>query len=242
MVQDTPLTIPFTIKYNWTLSTTSSDPVDALYRFVKQRLPVALETKFAEFPAAIIETHGKDLTVSTEPSRSGTPVLPTNGASPNVMTTAPTPKPMVKSPPPKKTAVKTSTVEVEASFMASADELFSIFTEQNRIPAWTHAPAKVSLIFCAYIHVSDVFFKSNPVAGSEYSLFDGNVVGKYVSLDVPKQIVQTWSLKSPSWPSGHEATLTTTLNQSSDSTAVKFSLKGVPLGNEDEIKRNIEGY
>ena len=41
---------------------------------------------------------------------------------------------------------------------------------------------------------------------------------------------------------GHEATLTTTLDQSSDSTKVVFTLVGVPLGKEEEIKRNIEGY
>jgi activator of HSP90 ATPase len=41
---------------------------------------------------------------------------------------------------------------------------------------------------------------------------------------------------------GHAATLTTTLNQGSDSTAVKFALEGVPKGLEDEIKRNLEGY
>jgi activator of HSP90 ATPase len=41
---------------------------------------------------------------------------------------------------------------------------------------------------------------------------------------------------------GHEAILTTSLDQSSDSTKIKFTLAGVPTGMEDEIKRNIEGY
>ncbi len=85
--------------------------------------------------------------------------------------------------------------------------------------------------------------------------------GKYVSLTPPKEIVQTWALSSPTWPSGeaehplrrslpfelmcvsdHTATLTTTLDQSEDSTKVTFTLSGVPLGMEDEIKRNLEGY
>jgi len=207
--------------YNWTLSTGSSKPVDAIYQLAKKRLPVALETKFAEFPAAIVETHGRDLTVSTEPSRTGTPVQPTNATS----TTTSAPKPVVRSPPPKAAAVNTSTVEVEATFMAAADELFSLFTDEKRIPIWTRAPAQ-----------------SKPTPGSEYSLFGGGVKGKYVSLDAPKRIVQTWSLQSPDWPSGHEATLTTSLDQSPESTTVKFTLKGVPLGKEGDIKRNLEGY
>ena len=200
-------------------------------------MPVALEAKFADFPVAIIETHGRDLTVSAEPSRTGTPVQ-----SVNATFATPAPKPAVKSPPPKTTTVDTSTVEVEATFMAAADDLFSLFTDEKRIPVWTRAPAQVSPIFCAYMRVFDTFLQSNPSPGSEYSLFGGSVKGKYTSLDAPKQIVQTWSLKSPDWPSGHEATLTTSLSQSSDSTTVKFTLSGVPVGKEDDIKRNLEGY
>jgi len=41
---------------------------------------------------------------------------------------------------------------------------------------------------------------------------------------------------------GHEAILTTSLDQSSDSTKLTFTLVGVPTGMEAEIKRNIEGY
>ena len=83
--------------------------------------------------------------------------------------------------------------------------------------------------------------------------------GKYISLKPQKEIVQTWALQSPIWPSGkfhvhqfwgllftylpgHDAILTTTLNQSTETTKVIFSLAGVPLGMQDEIKRNIEGY
>ena len=99
-------------------------------------------------------------------------------------------------------------------------------------------------LFSAHIcrFLTRFFFQSDPTPGSEYSLFGGGVRGKYVSLDAPKQIVQTWSLQSPDWPSGHEATLTTNLDQSPESTTVKFTLNGVPLGREGEIKRNLEGY
>jgi len=177
--------------------------------------------------------------VSAEPSRTGTPVQSINATS---TITAPAPKPVVKSPPPKPTTVNTSTVEVEATFMAAADDLFSLFTDEKRIPIWTRASAQASPISRAYTQVFDEFLQSNPSPGSEYSLFGGGVKGKYVSLDAPKQIIQTWSLQSPNWPSGHEAILTTSLNQSPESTTVKFTLNGVPLGKEGEIKRNLEGY
>ncbi|KAG0701785.1 activator of Hsp90 ATPase [Suillus ampliporus] len=208
--------------YNWTLETASSPAVNALFAFVKTRLPLALEAKFAEFPAAIIDNHGRDLTISGEPSRTGTPApavsvhaVPISSAS----TAVPKPAPV------KKAELNTSSVVKEATFMAAAEDLFGIFTDEKRIPMWTRAPAQ-----------------SAAQADTEYSLFGGGVKGKYVSLTPGKEIVQTWALQSPTWPSGHFATLTTTFEQSSDSTKVTFTLDGVPKGMEDELTRNLEGY
>lgn len=206
--------------YNWSLATPKSPEVDSLYGIARSRLPAALEAKFAEFPVALIETHGKDLTISADPSRSGTPAPGSTSAPVAAPTSAPS--------QPKQVEVKTintKVVKVEATFQASADDLFSLFTDEKRIPIWTRAPAQ-----------------SVPQAGSEYSLFGGGVKGKYVSLSPPREIVQTWALQSPTWPAGHDGTLTTTLDQTTDATHVTFSLAGVPTGLEDEIKRNIEGY
>lgn len=96
---------------------------------------------------------------------------------------------------------------------------------------------------------------------TEYSLFGGNVKGMYILLDPPTEIVQTWALNSPIWPTGefrqsgsrsaseirlavldHTATLTTTFDQSSDSTTLTLSLAGVPVGLEDITRANLEGY
>ncbi|KAF9479290.1 hypothetical protein BDN70DRAFT_878968 [Pholiota conissans] len=209
--------------FNWTLLTDPSPEVNAVFALARTRLPTALEAKLASFPSAIIETHGKDLTVSADPSRAATPSNAT--ATPAVpVASSSTPAP----PKPKALEVKhvnTAAVVVQADFQASAADLFSLLTDEKRIPAWTRAPAT-----------------SEAQPETEYSLFGGGVKGKYISLTPEKEIVQTWALQSPTWPSGHEATLTTTLTQSSDSTKVVFSLVGVPLGREDEIKRNIEGY
>ncbi|KDR73679.1 hypothetical protein GALMADRAFT_251459 [Galerina marginata CBS 339.88] len=209
--------------YNWTLQTQSSPEVDAIFTLARARLSVALEAKLATFPTAIIETHGKDLTISADPSRTSTPA-PTNAvpaAAPAASSSAPAP---VKPKAPKG-KVNSATVVVEAEFRASGEDLFNLLTDEKRIPAWTRAPAQ-----------------SQGQPGTEYSLFGGGVKGKYISLTANKEIVQTWALQNPTWPSGHEATLTTTLDQSSESTKVIFSLVGVPIGMQDEIKRNIEGY
>jgi len=209
--------------YSWSLKTASSKSVDALYKLAKTKLPTALEAKFAEFPAAIIDTHGKDLTVSTNTSRAGTPAPAAATPAAKAVVTPAAPNGPVNKAEPK--AINTTSITVEAAFMASADDLFSILTDEKRIPSWSRAPAK-----------------STATAGSEYSLFGGGVKGKYVTVTPGKEVVQTWSLQSPTWPSGHEATLTTSFKQGADSTTVTFTLSNVPLGTKDEIKRNIEGY
>lgn len=111
-------------------------------------MPTALETKLAEFPSAIIDTHGKDLTVSAEPSRQGTPV---SSASTVPQASASTPasaassaKSAVKKDAPR---INTATVTVDANFMAAADDLFGLLTDEKRIPAWTRGPAQVCSAF-----------------------------------------------------------------------------------------------
>lgn len=129
-------------QFNWTLDTSTSGPVDALFNLAKTRLPSMLKEKLAEFPNALIETHGKDLTVSGEPSRSTTPQAPGAVSTTAAASTADQ-KVNKERPAPKAKAINTETVVVSASFQASADDLFSILTDEKRIPHWSRAPAQV---------------------------------------------------------------------------------------------------
>jgi activator of HSP90 ATPase len=204
--------------YQWTVTSPSSPATTSLFALAKEKLPTALETKFAAFPADLIDTHGKDIIVgSNEPSRTGSPAPPSSTAVPaSALGSA-------KKATSQK--INVSVVEVEATFRASGDDLFSLLTDEKRIPTWSRAPAK-----------------STATPGSEFELFGGSVRGKYILLTPGKEIKQTWALQSPTWPSEHVATLTTTLDQSTDSTKVTFTLDGVPTGMEDETRRNLEGY
>ncbi|KAF8479290.1 activator of Hsp90 ATPase [Russula ochroleuca] len=207
--------------YQWSLTSESSPETTALFALAKDKLPIALETKFAAFPVDLIDTHGKDIIVgSNEPSRTSSPAPPS--ASAPASSGAPG---RAKKLAASSQRINTSTVEVEATFHASADDLFSLLTDEKRIPTWSRAPAK-----------------SAAAPDTEYELFGGGVRGKYVSLTPSKEIKQTWALQSPTWPEGHAATLTTVLEQSTDSTKVTFTLDGVPTGMEDETRRNLEGY
>ncbi|KAJ7647668.1 hypothetical protein FB45DRAFT_894104 [Roridomyces roridus] len=209
--------------YHWTLGTTSSPAVDALFSVAKSRLPTALEAKFAEFAVVLVDTHGKDLTVSGDPSRAGTPgPAASSSTAPGAAAAAPPP---VAKPVEKKSNINTTKITVEGSFMAAAADLFALLTDEKRIPTWTRSSAQ-----------------SAAKPDTEYVLFGGGVKGTYLSLTPPTEIVQTWALQNPTWPTGHFAKLTTTINQGSDASTVTFVLDGVPTGMEDEIKRNLEGY
>ncbi|TEB39608.1 hypothetical protein FA13DRAFT_1618877 [Coprinellus micaceus] len=210
--------------FNWSLDTSSSAEVDAVYKLARSALQKSIESKLSGLPAAIVDNHAKDIHISA--SGTATPVneASSSSATPAAKAAASVAPAAVKSSAPKK-SLNTSDVIVDGNFQASADDLFALLTDEKRIPAWTRNAAV-----------------SQAKPDTEYALFGGGVKGKYVSLTPGKEIVQTWSLQSPTWPSGHAATLTTTLNQGSDSTAVKFALEGVPKGLEDEIKRNLEGY
>lgn len=108
----------------------------------KAHFPSIIKDKLAEFPNALIDTHGKDLTVSGEPSRSATPHTPGTPPAPGAATPADQ-KMNKQAPAPKAKAINTETVVVSASFQASADDLFSILTDEKRIPHWSRAPARV---------------------------------------------------------------------------------------------------
>lgn len=129
-------------QFSWTLDTDPSDSVNALFNLAKTRLPSMIKDKFAEFPSALIETHGKDLTISGEPSRSTTPQVPGVASAPAAAST--TDQKVNKEKPVSKTkGINTETVEISASLQASADDLFGILTDEKRIPHWSRAPAQV---------------------------------------------------------------------------------------------------
>lgn len=124
-----------------------------MFTLARTRLPAVLEAKLATFPSAIIDTHGKDLTVSADPSRSATPSNAATTPALPIASSSSEPKP--KAPEVKN--VKGTTVVVQADFQASAADLYSLLTDEKRIPAWTRAPAKVKIVSHEILSDIDIF-------------------------------------------------------------------------------------
>ncbi|WAR59819.1 hypothetical protein PtB15_11B460 [Puccinia triticina] len=196
----------------------------------KKSLGPAMCKIFQAFPKAIIDAHGagfykeNGMSPSETPGGSGTSTpQPTAG---NLQTkSAPTAAPVPVDDPSTKTSkgdvVNTSSVRIDGQFMCSASDLFDFLTDESKIPMWSRNPAKMK-----------------PEVGAEMSLFGGNVTGKVVSVERPKEFVTTW--RAPTWPSGHFGKLKTSLAEGSDSTKLELHLTGVPVGTEEETERNLD--
>ncbi|KAH9450849.1 hypothetical protein MJO28_009687 [Puccinia striiformis f. sp. tritici] len=198
----------------------------------KKNLCPAMCQVFQSFPKAIVEAHGPGFYKENGLSPSGTPgggsgaTTPQPAGATTLQTkSAPTAAPVPIDDPTTKTSkgnvVNTSSVRIDGQFMCSASDLFDFLTDESKIPMWSRNPAKMK-----------------PEVGAEMSLFGGNVIGKVINVDRPKEVVTTW--RAPTWPAGHFGQLKTTLVEGSDSTKLELHLTGVPVGTEEETERNLD--
>lgn len=173
---------------------------------------------------ALIKEHGKDIQHAT-------------GSNPGSGFATPTWHPQrERTPIPSATSktsssagalVNTTTVTASDEFRTTAEELYKTFTDPQRLAAFTRAAPKL-------------FEGAN--VGAKFAIFDGNVTGEYFKLDQPKQIVQKWRLAQ--WPEGHYSVQEITFDQNDvdQVTNMRVSWTGVPVGQEDVVQRNWEGY
>ena len=124
-------------------------------------------------------------------------------------------------------SVNTTTVTATDEFRTTAQEMFQTFTDPQRIAAFTRSAPRL-------------FEAAKP--GGKFSIFDGNVSGEFVTLESPKRIVQKWRLAQ--WPEGHMSSQEIVFDQNDMDkvTNARVTWSGVPVGQEEVVKRNWEGY
>ncbi|KAK5062906.1 hypothetical protein LTR84_004982 [Exophiala bonariae] len=191
---------------------------------VRSQLVPQLRKIFSTLTPALVEEHGKDLqhAPGSNPSSGfATPTwhpqkerTPTSAAQVTTSTSA-------------SSSINTTTVSATDEFRTSAEELFTTFTDAQRLAAFTRAPPRV--------------FEGAKVGG-KFAIFDGNVTGEFVTLDAPKKLVQTWRLAQ--WPEGHVSTQEIVFDQNDVDrvTNLRVTWTGVPVGQEEVVRRNWEGY
>ncbi|KAL1965055.1 hypothetical protein VTN77DRAFT_6115 [Rasamsonia byssochlamydoides] len=126
-----------------------------------------------------------------------------------------------------KVSVNTTTVTAADEFRTTAEEMYTTFTDPQRLAAFTRGPPRQ--------------FDGAHVGG-KFSIFDGNVTGEYVTLEPPKRIVQKWRLAQ--WPEGHFSTQEIIFDQNDVDrvTTMRVTWTGVPVGQEEVVQRNWDGY
>lgn len=192
---------------------------------VRSKILPQLRKTLAQLTDALVTEHAKDLqhAPGVNPSAGFTkasvhPQAAKKEAAPTATTTTSTTG---------KVAVNTTTVTASDEMRTTAEELYNTFTDPQRIAAFTRGPPRQ--------------FEGAKVGG-KFAIFDGNVVGEFVKLDAPKQIVQKWRLAQ--WPAEHFSTLEINLDQNDVDgvTQLRVSWSGVPVGQEDVTKQNWELY
>ncbi|EHY55429.1 Co-chaperone [Exophiala dermatitidis] len=192
---------------------------------VRSKLVPQLRQVFASLGPALIKEHGKDLQHAPGSNPSSGFATPT--WHPHRERTPTSTAPTTTTSSTGKTSVNTTTVTANDEFRTTADELFQTFTDPQRLAAFTRAPPRV-------------FEGAKP--GGKFSIFDGNVSGEFVSLEPPKKLVQKWRLAQ--WPEGHYSTQEIFFDQNDVDrvTNMRVTWTGVPVGQEDVVQRNWEGY
>lgn len=192
---------------------------------MRTKLVAELRKKLAGLTNALITEHGKDL-------QHAPGVNPSSGFSKATVhpQTQPSKAQVTQSTATTNTgkvAVNTTTVTASDEMRTTAAELYQTFTDPQRITAFTRGPPRE--------------FEGAKVDG-KFAIFDGNVTGKFVTLNEPKQIVQTWRLAQ--WPEGHFSTLEINFDQNDIDgvTQIRVTWSGVPVGQEDVTKQNWEMY
>lgn len=102
---------------------------------------------------------------------------------------------------------------------ATPEDIFTALTNPLTIEIWTGATAVME-----------------PVAGSEFSLWDGEITGKNIEIEAGKMIVQEWYFEDEEgMPSEHKSIVTIKLHNAGNSTDVELLHINIP----DEAFDNI---
>jgi activator of HSP90 ATPase len=107
------------------------------------------------------------------------------------------------------------------SIPASTDDVFTALTNPVTLQLWTGEQAEMS---------------TDP--GSEFSLWDGNIVGKNLEFEPGKKIVQQWYFGEES----EESVVTILLHPKGTGTSVELQHTNIPDEDYDDITDGWDNY
>ncbi|KAI5615164.1 AHA1, activator of heat shock protein ATPase-like 1a isoform X1, partial [Silurus asotus] len=119
--------------------------------------------------------------------------------------------------------ISTASFSLNETFLASPEELYRVFLNQEMVQAFTHLAACV-----------------DGVRGGQFRLLEGNVHGEFGELVPNQKVVMRWRFSS--WPAGHFSTVTLHFTARGGETEVSLEAKGVPRSEEERMKQGWQRY
>ena len=206
--------------------TASKAPIKPL---IRSKIVPQLRTELASLAPTLIKEHGKDLQHATgaEPALQPTKITSSSTASQAKGQSTKAPSTKVTTNAAGHPSVNTTSLTATDEFRTTAAELYQTFTDPQRLTAFTRAPPR--LFEGAHI-------------GGKFSLFGGNISGEFEELKEPTLIVQKWRLGT--WVEGHFSRLEIKFdqNEADHVTLMRVEWSGVPIGEEEVVKRNWGEY
>lgn len=202
----------------------SKDKGELLKEMVRIRGLKLIQNKMNEYIVALRNEFAKDMIKPTKLTAGGNiNSFQTENQTTNkkpVTNSIPSSQSATKSIPSSSGKLETTNIKLVDNFKCTPEELYRVFTDP-----------KLLQIFANYNGSEKV------EVGLQFSLFDGNIIGKYIKLDPHLCIIQCWRLKN--WPENHYSEVIITLDKKTDSTELTLVQNGVP---QTEKERTEQGW
>lgn len=138
---------------------------------------------------------------------------------PGIARSIPTPNPQ----PQMGVKIETVRIQLVDNFKCTADEFYRVLTDSALLQAFTQNKVSVDVN-----------------VGGQFSLLNGNIIGKFTHLEPNKCIKQTWRLRN--WPAEHYSDVTIKINQKEDHTEVSIELNGVPRTHQEATEQGWQRH
>ena len=202
----------------------SKEPVKEL---VRREITPQIRKRLQTLAPALIAEHGKDIQHAPGSNPSSGFVTPKVLQSSSVTKQNDSTKSTSTAGTSSGSKVSVTSLSDQQEFRTTAEQLFETFTDPQRIAAFTRAPPKVF---------------EGAKEGARFEIFGGNVSGSFTKLERPTYIEQKWRLAQ--WPQGHFSDLKIKFEQNDVDavTIMRVDWQGVPVGQEEDTKRNWDQY
>lgn len=174
-----------------------------------------------EFKKELYDVHGKPLLLEVNSSEAVSDSVPANTiTNTKNFANAPISTPATSQAAPSGSAI----IEDEVTFPCPPEQIYLMLTDSNRIRSWSRSPVTPQVL----------------IPQAPFTLFDGNISGKILTLQSPSRIEMEWKLKS--WGKPSNVLIEIKGDESGGGTVLKIKQTGLPNGEAGTIKDNWHNY